>query len=136
MVAYIKVFNNLSELLKSLEEDISEVKKYLGELLRAIEDLRVKAENEKTLSEFLMKLGVNNVRKQSIVNLKSLRIVINPSAADELASLESFAEYVSRKLTTLQNIKKELELLSGVNIEARIEVIYVDGIPKEIYIKY
>lgn len=136
MVAYIKVFNNLSELLKSLEEDISEVKKSLGELLRTIEDLRIKAENEKTLNELLTKLGVNNVRRQNVVNLKNLKIIINPSAVDELTSLESLAEYVSRKLAMLQGIKKELEALSKVNIEARIEVVYVDGIPKEVYIKY
>lgn len=137
MAVYIKKFKSLYEFQSSIDMDISEMKKRLGELLRIIEDLRVKADNEKALKELFAKLGINNPEKHSnVINLKNLKVVVNPAAIDELQSLESLAELISRRIAALQNIKKELELFSNVNIEAEIEVVYVDNIPKEVYIKY
>lgn len=134
---YIKVFSSLSELVSALDEDIAEAKKSLGEILRIIEDLRVKAESEKAFNELLAKLGTSVSKKQSnVVNLKNVKIVVNPSANDELQALEALAEHVSRKIMLLQSIRKELEIFTNVNIEARVEVIYVDGVPKEVYVKY
>ena len=137
MVAYIRIFSNVSELLSALDEDIAESKKYLGELLRIIEELRIRAENEKTLINLLSKLGVNTDKKRSaVINLRNLKIIVNPSAEEELATLEMLAEHVSRKIKTLQDIKKELESFADINVEARFEAVYIDGILKEVYIKY
>ncbi len=137
MVIYIRKFRSLYEFQSSIDEDISEMKKHLGELLRVIENLRARADNEKALKELLVKLGMNHPEKRSnVISLKNLKIVVNPAAEDELQSLESLAELISRRITTLQNIKKELELFSNVNVEAEIEVVYLDNIPKEVYIRY
>jgi len=137
MVAYIRIFSNVSELLSALDEDIAEFKKYLGELLRIIEELRVRAENEKALINLLSKLGVNTDKKRSaVINLRNLKIIVNPSAEEELVALEMLAEHVSRKIKTLQDIKKELESFAGINVEAKFEAVYIDGILKEVYIKY
>ena len=137
MNAYIRIFSNVSELLSSLDDDIAESKKYLGELLRIIEELRVRAENEKALTNLLSKLGVNTGKKQStVINLKNLKIIVNPSAEEELTALEMLAEHISRRIKTLQDIKKELESFASINVEARFEAVYIDGVLKEIYIKY
>jgi hypothetical protein len=137
MTAYIRIFSSVSELLSSLDDDIAESKKYLGELLRIIEALRVRAENEKALTNLLSKLGVNIGKKQStVINLKNLKIIVNPSTEEELTALEMLAEYISRRIKTLQDIKKELESFASINVEARFEAVYIDGVLKEVYIKY
>jgi len=137
MTSYIKIFNNINEIISSLDEDIAESKRYLGELLRIIDELRLRAENEKALTNLLAKLGVSTNRKQNaVVNLRNLKIIINPNAEEELVALEALAEHISRRIKTLQDIKKELESFAGVNVEARFEAVYIDGILKEIYIKY
>ncbi|MEM0454121.1 MAG: hypothetical protein QXO98_05650 [Sulfolobales archaeon] len=136
-MVYFREFNNFKEMLTSLDEDIIEIKRVLGELLRRMESLKAKIESEKALKDVLSKIGVSQSQQQisNVVNLKKVKIIIMPTTEQELISLESFVEYLTSRMILLENIKKELSLFSLANIEAKIEVIYVDGLPKEIYIK-
>ncbi|MEM1982670.1 MAG: hypothetical protein QXZ63_03290 [Sulfolobales archaeon] len=136
-MVYFREFNNFKEMLASLDEDIIEIKRVLGELLRRMESLKAKIESEKALKDVLSKIGVSQSQQQisNVVNLKKVKITIMPTTEQELISLESFVEYLTSRMILLENIKKELSLFSLANIEAKIEVIYVDGLPKEIYIK-
>ncbi|MEM2158345.1 MAG: hypothetical protein QXZ10_03295 [Sulfolobales archaeon] len=136
-MVYFREFNNFKEMLASLDEDIIEIKRVLGELLRRMESLKAKIESEKALKDVLSKIGVSQSQQQisNVVNLKKVKITIMPTTEQELISLESFVEYLTSRMILLENIKKELSLFSLANIEVKIEVIYVDGLPKEIYIK-
>lgn len=134
---YVREFNNFKEMLASVDEDINSIKMVLGELLRRMEVLKIKIESEKALKDVLSKIGVGEKQQQvsNVVNLKRVRIYIKPTAEQELTSLESFIEYLSSRMIILENIKKELSLFASAAVEAKIEVIYIDGLPKEIYIK-
>ncbi len=136
-MVYVREFNSFKEMLTSLDEDITHVKRVLGELLRRMETLKVEVENERALREVLSKVGVAQSQQHvsNVVNLKRVKIYIKPTAEQELASLESFVEYLTSRMVALENVKKELSLFSAAEIEAKIEVIYVDGLPKEIYIR-
>lgn len=134
---YIREFNNFKEMLASVDEDINSIKIVLGELLRRVETLKIKVESEKALRDVLSKIGVSEDQRQvsNVVNLKRVRIYIKPTAEQELTSLESFIEYLSSRMVILESIKKELSLFASAGVEARIEVIYIDGLPREIYIR-
>lgn len=134
---YVREFNNFKEMLASLDEDISSIKIVLGELLRRMEVLKIKIESEKALKDVLSKIGVSKDQQQvsNVVNLKRVKIYIKPTAEQELTSLESFIEYLSSRMIILENIKKELSLFASAGVEAKIEVIYIDGLPREVYIR-
>ncbi|MCS7107854.1 MAG: hypothetical protein RMH77_06705 [Sulfolobales archaeon] len=136
-MVYVKEFSGFKEMLASLDEDILEIKRVLGELLRRMEVLRVRAENERALKDVLSKMGISQTQGQvsNVVNLKKVKVIIKPTTEQELISLEEFVEYLTSRMILLESIKKELSLFSTTNIEAKIEVIYVDGLPKEIYVK-
>lgn len=136
-MVYVKEFSSFKEMLASLDEDIVEIKRILGELLRRMEVLKVRAENERALKDVLSKMGISQTQGQvsNVLNLKKVKVIIKPTTEQELISLEEFVEYLTSRMILLESIKKELSLFSTTNIEAKIEVIYVDGLPKEIYVK-
>ncbi len=112
--------------------------KTLGELLRRLEDLRIKVEQERKIKEILTKLGGGASKGEpspNVVELKSLKLVMNPTALQEVQALEEVVETLNNKITRLQAVKKDLEVLGGMDIELKITVIYHDEVPSALMIK-
>ncbi len=132
----IKEFTSIDELCRYLDQQIDTLRKQLGELLRAIEESRIRAEQERKLKTLLAKLAGGSVPETpSVVELKNIKLYINPSAESEISLLEQAAEAINNKMMALQAIRKDLEALSGVDISATLKVIMIDGIPRAIVIK-
>jgi len=132
----IKEFGSVDELLRYIDQQIDTLRKQLGELLRAIEESRIKAEQERKLKELLAKLSGGNIPETpSVVELKNIRLYINPSAENEISLLEQAAEVINNKMMLLQAIRKDLEALTGVDINTTLKVVIVDGVPKALIIK-
>jgi len=131
----IKEFESVSEFLKSIDDALSEYRKRLGELLRRLEELRVRAEQEKKLRAVLSKLGIPETVTANEVALRNVRIVVNPTAVQELAAMETAAEALNNKVTLLTAVRKELEILSGIEIGAKLSVVYVDDVPRTIVLR-
>ncbi len=132
----IKEFSSIDELCRYLDQQIDALRKQLGELLRAIEESRIRAEQERKLKTLLAKLSGGSVPETpSVVELKNIKLYINPSAENEISLLEQAAEAINNKMMALQAIRKDLEALSGVDISATLKVIMIDGIPRAIVIK-
>jgi len=126
----------LNEFIKSVDDLIGEYRRRLGEMLRRLEELRVKSEQEKKLRSVLGKLGLPETASASNeVALRNIRILINPSPSQELASLESAVEALNNKITLLTAVRKELEVLGGLDIGVKIAVIYVDDVPRTVLLK-
>jgi len=131
----IKEFESVSEFLKSIDDALSEYRKRLGELLRRLEELRVRAEQEKKLRAVLSKLGIPETVTANEVALRNVRIVVNPTAVQELAAMETAAEALNNKVTLLTAVRKELEILSSIEIGAKLSVVYVDDVPRTIVLR-
>jgi chromosome segregation ATPase len=132
----VKEYSNVTELLKSIDDSISDLRKTLGEYLRRIEELRVKAEQEAKLKAILGKLGLTTAPPPNELSLRSVRVVVNPTAEQELGSLEGALENLNAKLTQLTSIRKELDVLASLgDVGVKIAVIYVDGVPKSVLIR-
>lgn len=126
----------MNEFIKSVDDLIGEYRRRLGEMLRRLEELRVKSEQEKKLRSVLGKLGLPETASASNeVALRNIRILINPSPSQELASLESAVEALNNKITLLTAVRKELEVLGGLDIGVKIAVIYVDDVPRTVLLK-
>lgn len=136
MAAVIREFNNLNEFMKSVDDTLAEYRKRLGEMLRRLEELRVKSEQEKKLKSLLGKLGISEAATPSNeVELKNVKIIVNPSPSQELSALESAVEAINSKITLLTTVRKELEILSGLDVGAKITVVYIDDVPRTIVLK-
>ncbi len=136
MSVVYREFNNVAEFMKSIDDELGEYRKKLGELLRKLEELRVKAEQEKKIKTILTKLGVPEAAPQNIVEMKNVKIIMNPTPVQEISNLEAAIESLNAKVSQLTAIKKDLEVLSGLDVEVKLTVIYIEGLPKTVLIKF
>jgi len=136
MSVVYREFNNVAEFMKSIDDELGEHRKKLGELLRKLEELRVKAEQEKKIKTVLSKLGVPEAAPQNIVEMKNVKLIMNPTPAQEISNLEAAIESLNAKVSQLTAIKKDLEVLGGLDVEVKLTVIYVEGLPKTVLIRF
>ncbi|MEM4594523.1 MAG: hypothetical protein QXU80_05765 [Zestosphaera sp.] len=138
MSSVIREFNNIAEFIKSIDEDLNDYRKKVAELLRRLEELRVKVEHERKIKSAFTKLGLTTEAPEpkNVIDLKNIKIVMNPSADQELNNLESVVESLNNKITMLTSIKKDLEVLGSLDVEVRLTAIYLEGLPKTLIIKY
>jgi len=136
--ALVKEYESFSALLKSIDEQLNNLRQQLANYLRRLEDVRAKAEQEKKFKEFLKTLtGEETPPTQGkIVDLKDVKLYINPSAEAESALLEDLIDRINRSIQALQTARKYLEPLAGFDIEAKIVVLYKEGVPSSIIIRY
>ncbi len=137
MSIIVKEFESINEFIKSVDEELSELRKRLGELLRRLEELRVKVEQERKLKNLLSKLGMSGAeaKKTNVIELKTIKLIMNPTVEQEVNSLEQAVESLNNRITQLQAIKKDLEVLGDIDIEVKLIAIYVEGVPKTVLIK-
>lgn len=136
MSTEIREFSSLDELFKYIDSQIDELRRKLGELLRVIEEVRIKAEQERKLKSLLSKVVGTSIETQTpVVELKNIKLLINPSAESEITLLEQLAEAINNKMMMLQAVKRDLEVLRGEEIVTTLRVVMIDGIPKGIIIK-
>lgn len=138
MSSVIREFNNIAEFIKSIDEDLNDYRKKLAELLRRLEELRVKVEHERKIKSAFTKLGLTTEvpEPRNVIDLKNIKIIMNPSADQELNNLESVVESLNNKITMLTSIKKDLEVLGSLDVEVKLTAIYLEGLPKTLIIKY
>ncbi len=133
----VREYGSFGELLKAIDEQLNTLRQQLAEYLRRLEDVRAKAEQEKKLREFLKSLtGEETPPAGKVVDLKDIKLYINPSAENEANLLTDLIDRINRSIQALQSARKYLEPLANLDIEAKITVIYREGIPVAILIKY
>lgn len=135
MSLVVREFNSLPELVKFVDEQIATYRNQLAEFLKRLEDVRVRAEQEKRLKDLLKSLGVAEGPKPVVVDLREAKLIINPSAEDESKAVEEVIERLNKNIQVLQAVRKGLEPLANVDVEAKITVILRDGIPSSILVK-
>ncbi len=138
MSSMVREFNNVAELLRSIDEDLNDYRKKLAELLRKLEELRVRVEQERKIKSVFTKLGIpaETAAAHNVVDLKNVKLIMNPTSDQELGNLENVVESLNSKITQLAAIKKDLEILGGLDVEIKLTAIYIDGLPRTLIVKY
>jgi len=132
----VKEYSTIAEFIKSVDDAIAELRRILGEHLRKIEELRVRVEQETKLKSVISRLGLTTAPSGTELSLKTIKIVINPTAEQELVMLEQALESINNRLTQLTALRKDLDALAPLSdVNVKITVIYVDGIPKNIILR-
>jgi vacuolar-type H+-ATPase subunit I/STV1 len=135
MSMIVREFKSVGELVKFIDEEVNGYRALLAEFLRRLEDVRVRSEQEKKLRDLLKTLGVGETRKSTVIDLKDSKLIIDPSAEEESKVIEEAVERLNKNIQVLQSIRKTLEPLANLDIEAKITVILRDGIPASVLIK-
>ncbi|MEM2528628.1 MAG: hypothetical protein QXF17_01515 [Ignisphaera sp.] len=136
MSSSVKEFNNIGEFMKYIDDSIAELRRRLGEMLKKVEELRVKVEQEKKLRSILGRLGLPEPSSQNEIALRNIRIVVNPVPAQELTAYETAIESLNNRIMLLTAIRKEVEILGNIDVEIRLTVIYSDDIPKVVLLRF
>lgn len=137
MSTVVREFTNFSELIKSIDDSINASRALLAEFLRRLEDVKAKSEQDKRLRELIKKLtGEEIASAGKTIDLKDVKLIINPDSIQEAKILEEVVDKLNRSLQTLQSIRKVLEPLVGLDVEAKITVVYTEGIPSSIIVKF
>jgi len=132
----VKEYSTIAEFIKSVDDAIADLRRILGEHLRKIEELRVRVEQEAKLKSVISRLGLTTAPSGAELSLKTIKIVVNPTAEQELAMLEQALESINNRLTQLTALRKDLDALAPLSdVNVKITVIYVDGIPKNIILR-
>jgi len=137
--AMIREFGSVKELFGYIDQQIASYRKTFGEIIRVVEDLRARAERQKKILEVISKLTpgaqVSGEMGSYQVDLKGVKVIINPSPIQELGALERFLEDINIKITRLTNIRKDLEVLGNMDIGGKITVYFKDDVPDIIILK-
>ncbi len=139
MSVAIKEYSSLKEFLDELEETAKQLRSLLGEYLRKLDDLRVKAESQRKLLEFIGKLAgkpISQLGGGADIKISNMRILVNPTADQELSIVEELVEKLNESLSRVETVKKELMPFADAVAEAKITAIYSEGLPKTIVIKF
>lgn len=138
MSAVIVEYASFNEAIKAIDERISSLKQQLALLLKRFEDVRARAEQEKKLKELLKALaGVEVPSSQArVLDMKDFKIVVNPDAAYESSVLEEALTRINRAITILQAVRKTVEPLAGIDVGAKITLVYQDDVPQVVLVKY
>lgn len=135
----IREFGSVKEFFGYIDSQIAQYRKVFGDLIRVVEDLRARAERQKKILEVLSKLSpgsqVSGGEGSYNVDLKGVRVIINPSPIQELGALEKILEEINIKITRLTNVRKDLEVLSTMDIGGKITVYFRDDVPETVIIK-
>lgn len=135
----IREFGSLKDLFGYIDSQIAQYRKVFGDLIRVVEDLRARAERQKKILEVISKLTpgtqVSGEEASSQIDLKGVKVVVNPSPLQELSSFERLLEEINMRITKLTNIRKDLEVLATVDLSGKITVFFKDDVPEIIIIK-
>jgi hypothetical protein len=100
--------------------------------------MRARAERQKRILEVIAKLSpgtqVSGEEGSYQVDLRGVKVLVNPSPVRELEVLERVLEEINNKITRLANLRKDLEVLGA--LEGGKVVAYIkDDVPEIILLK-
>jgi len=134
----MREFGSFKELLNYMDNQIAQYRKLFGELIRVVEDMRARAERQKRILEAIAKLSpgvqVSGEEGSYHVDLKGVRVIVNPSPVRELEVMEKILEEINAKIARLTNLRKDLEALGALE-GGKILAYIKDDVPEIILLK-
>jgi len=134
----IREFGSFKDLIGYVDTQIAQYRKVFGDLIRAVEDLRARVERQKRILEVIAKLSpgaqVSGGEGSFQVDLRGVKVIVNPSPVQELEAMERALEEINAKITRLTNLRKDLEGLGALE-GGRITVYLKDDVPEVIILK-
>jgi len=130
-------YESMEEFLKDFDRRIGDVRRRLSGLIKLLEEARVKADKEKKIMEVLRRVGASGKGGvgTTVAELRGgVKVVVNPDAVKEVEVLEGLAGELNKLFSKLQEVRKSLEVFSGLDVEASVSVVWEGGLPKVVLV--
>ena len=138
MALELKSFTTSDELKKFLDGEIGRIRSEIGDLLRRLEEIRIRADRLQKAQAALLKFAGEKqmpTLEAKELDLPGLKVWINPTPKQETETLEEIVKAMQTKLDTLQRIRKALEPLADFEEGVMtISVVTSDDVPRKMMI--
>ena len=132
----VREFESPRELFQFLDEEISRLRASLGELLRRLEAAKAKAEMMTKLESILRQLSGQGGLGGTVLTMDNVNVYINPDPKQEYDVLVDLIRRMQDRIVYLERVRKGLEPLSGLgDVNITLEVVLINGVPKNIIVK-
>jgi len=139
MVVSLKEFDSAIEIVKAVDQEISETKNTLNGYLRRLEDIRMLAERSRRIREIVSKFaGKKAIVESAEVSVSGINLVLEAKAVHELVAIEEVVRSQQEKLVALQRAREGLKWADqiGETEEVKFLVLEKNGVPERILIRY
>ncbi len=130
-----KSYGSLKEFLSDLEGRIARIRELIAYYLRRVDELNKAVRREETLRSYLLKYGIRLPQppKTAILEITDdSSIIIETNPKDIIPIYEEVSDKLQQTLDKLAQIAEIMKNIQ--NIEAPIQVLYENEIPKYIII--
>ena len=139
MVFLIKEYGSVEEMAATLDKEIGDTKRSLGEYLLRLDEIRNLAEKSKKIREVVMKLAGKKAAETSLgeMTIGNLNIVLDATPFHELTAIESAVRSHQERLLELQKARDGMRPLSQVGDTEGPKFLSVEknGVPERILFK-
>ena len=139
MVVEIKAYTSAKELVKTLDREITQTKKALGEYLRRSDDIRPVAERSKKVRAVVAKLaGKKAVQNASgDIAVGNLNVVVDASPFQELTAIEEAVQSQQDRLLRLQKAREDMRWAEQIEDAEGVNYMVLErsGMPTRILLK-
>jgi hypothetical protein len=135
----IKEYSSVSEIAESIDNELAETKRALGEYLRQLDDRRAIAEQTQRLYNVVAKVADKKPSKgnPNSVDLNGLEVVVDATVSNELTAIENVVQSHQKRLMALQKARESLKQLDQADDTEGIKYLALEkeGIPEQILLK-
>jgi len=139
MVVNLKEYDSATEIVKTVDHEITETKNTLNGYLRRLEDIRTLAEKSKKIREIVSRFaGKKAIAESAEVSISGINLNLDAKAIHELAAIEEVVRSQQEKLVALQRTREGLKWADQIGETEGIKflVLEKDGVPEKILLRF
>lgn len=139
MVVSLKEFDSATEIVKAIDQEITETKNTLNGYLRRLEDIRMLAERSRKIREIVSRFaGKKAIVGSTEVSVCGINLILEAKAVHELAAFEEVIRSQQEKLVALQRVRESLKWADQIGETEGVKFLVLerDGLPEKILLRY
>jgi len=138
MTVSLKEFGSASEILKFVDQAITDTKNALNGYMHKLEDIRELAEKSRIIREVIYKYAGKRSTSESEVFVSGVNVIFDAKSVHELSVLEEAVRGQQGRLVELQRTRENLKWADQIGDAegVRFIVLEKDGVPKKILVRF
>jgi len=139
MAINLKEFGSAIEIVKAVDQKITETKNALNGYLRQLEEVRALAEKSKKIREIVSKFaGKKAIVESAEVSISGINLILEAKALHELAAIEEVIKSQQEKLVALQRAREGLKWADQIGETEGIKFVVLErnGVPEKILLRF
>lgn len=139
MVVGLKEFDSATEIVKAIDQEITETKNTLNGYLRRLEDLRAFAEKSKRIREIVFKFaGKKAIAEVAEVSVSGINVILEAKAVHELVAIEEVVRSQQEKLVALQKAREGLKWADQIGETEGVKFLVLEknAVPEKILFRF